>query len=257
MSQGAAVSLLVKPVGPAGAVLEEGLRAAGLRVVSVPTVYDAVAEAQRAGPGMGRLVVGIDGFGPNEFRVFPLMRREWPQATLVACHSPGFEYKGRIAELVGADVVLCGIDDVVQFIESLAPQENAVGAGPSPDAVGTPSEPFAGQATREEPVPADSVSPSQVSGVGMPPSAQAPMTEIAPASPRAYSPRTRDERAAPPPPAEKSGAVQSKSPPPPPSPPPAVPPEVAAGQDLEGEIIGTIELTEEELRLLLGEDEEA
>jgi hypothetical protein len=89
------------------------------------------------------------------------------------------------------------------------------------------------------------------------------MTEIAPASPRAYSPRTGDERASPPPPAavappaEKSGAVQSKSPPLPPSPPPALPPEVAAGQDLEGEIIGTVELTEEELRLLLGEDEEA
>jgi hypothetical protein len=31
----------------------------------------------------------------------------------------------------------------------------------------------------------------------------------------------------------------------------------AAGDDIDGEVIGTIELTDEELRLLLGEDEEA
>jgi hypothetical protein len=33
--------------------------------------------------------------------------------------------------------------------------------------------------------------------------------------------------------------------------------DAAAGDDIDGEVIGTIELTDEELRLLLGEDEEA
>jgi len=125
MSQTAAVSLVVKPAGPAGELLVQGLRAAGLRVAVVPTVFDAVAEAQRAGDALAYLIVGVDYFGPGEFRLFPLVRREWPGATLVACHSPGFEYKGRVAELVGADVVVCGMEEISRFIESLAPAQAA------------------------------------------------------------------------------------------------------------------------------------
>jgi len=310
MSQAAAVSLLVKPAGPAGEVLAQGLRAAGLRVSVVPTVFDAVAEAQRAGGALEYLIVDVDYFGPGEFRLFPLVRREWAAVRLVACHSPGFEYKGRVAELVGADVVVCGVEEISRFIESLAPAQPAA-APPTPTSVQPPHEaagkeapapPLApvqdarvqtgeGQLASAPPslhllgaksgsAPAPRASPATPARQGAgPPAAQPPpdllkavakeaealstaappaRVEAAPAAPPAdrpaggaVPPPRPDARARPRPPPSTGGRTG-------PQPVAALPAEPFDAEDtVQGEVIGTIELTEEELRLLLGEDEKA
>jgi len=275
MSQAAAVSLLVKPAGPAGELLVQGLRAAGLRVAVVPTVFDAVAEAQRAGGALAYLIVDVDYFGPGEFRLFPLVRREWPGATLVACHSPGFEYKGRVAELVGADVVVCGVEEISRFIESLAPAQPAA-APPTPTTVQPPHE----AAGKEAPAPEASRPPAAPARQGAgPPAVQPPQDLLNAVAKEAEAlsvaaPPTRAEAAPAAPPADRpaSGAVPPPRPdararprPPPstggrtgPQPVAALPAEPFDAEDtVQGEVIGTIELTEEELRLLLGEDEKA
>ena len=240
MSHAAAVSLRVKPAGPAGELLDQGLRAAGLRVAVVPTVFDAVAEAQRAGGALEYLIVGVDYFGPAEFRLFPLVRREWPGATLVACHSPGFEYKGRVAELVGADMVLCGIEEIARFIESQAPAQPAA-APPTPTTVQPPHE-AAGKET-----PAPPLAPVEDARV------QTGEGQLAAAPPSLYLLGAKS-RSAPAPEASRPPATPAH----PPQPVAALPAEPFDAEDtVQGEVIGTIELTEEELRLLLGEDEKA
>jgi hypothetical protein len=120
MSQTGGISLILRPPGPAGEVLEHALRAAGLCVRVAPTVVDVVTEAQRAQGGLLHLFVGVDHWGPAEFRLLPLVRREWPATTIVAYCSPGFAYKGRVAEMVGADAVLSSIGEMMRFVEGLA-----------------------------------------------------------------------------------------------------------------------------------------
>ena len=251
MSQAGGISLILRPAGPAGEVLEHALRAIGLSVRVAPTVFDIVTEAQRAQGGLQHLFVGVDHWGPAEFRLLPLVRREWPATIVVAYCSPGFAYKGRVAELVGADAVLGNIDEVMQFVESLA-------APVEPEPV-------------SEPAPQPQVPPSPAEAkaqAGAPAETSPPVAAAAPSA--AAKPAAEPAVAAPP-------AAAAPPEPPPPAPdatkPPASPvqsipllrpqyaeseaDDAAGGDDFDGEVIGTIELTDEELRLLLGEDEEA
>jgi hypothetical protein len=243
MNHEGGVSIILRPAGPAGEALDQALRAAGFCVRPVSTVFDIVAEAQRAGKSLRHIFVDVDYWGPGEFRLLPLVRREWPATTIVACYSQGFAYKGRVAELVGADAVLSGAEELVQFVESLTPP--ALSAAP-PE---SPPEP-----QQQSPQPAAVARASVRLRIESPPVAAAasPVTEPADM---------------PPPPAPEAGR-------PPASPlqsipimPPQAPPQpqhaesevadAADDDDVAGEVIGTIELTDEELRLLLGEDEEA
>ena len=110
-------TLLVSQAGSDMAhALERGLRAAGRAVTVVTNPLDSVAEAVRAAPPVDCLVVGVDFFDSEAFRLLPLFRREWPDTTIVAYHGPGFEHKGRIAGLVGADVVLSRPAAVLEFL---------------------------------------------------------------------------------------------------------------------------------------------
>ena len=240
----APVTLLVKSSPCAAAdILHCGLRAAGLRVIRVATAYDAVIEAQRAGDALAHLVLGVDPFGRDEFRLIPLVRREWPQADIIVYHSSGFEYKGRIAELVGADLVLSTPAAVESFIESLAaPGPTTVPPAPSTPAAPEPAAPAHAEAAA---APAPSPAPAPVVAAESPPaSAPIPAETQSPAVSReidlAIALAARSAKTAPQSPRRKP-------------PPPHTPPE----DPLEGsKIIGTIALTEEEeLRLLLGEDE--
>ena len=186
------------------------------------------------------------------------MRREWPGATLVACHSPGFAYKGRVAELVGADVVLCGLEEISRFIESQAPAQ-AAAAPPAPTTVQPPHE----AAGKEAPAPP--LAPVEEARVqtGEGPLAAAPpsLYLLGAKSRSAPAPEASKPPAAPPADRPAGGPV----PPPPPDARPgprplqpvaALPAEPLDAEDMvQGEVIGTVELTEEELRLLLGEDE--
>jgi hypothetical protein len=152
-------ALLVKEPGSALAeVIEQSLGAAGVRVTSVATPYEALVEVERAehatakptgGAGVAigdrlsppgeagplRIVIlGVDHFGREEFRLLPLVRRQWPDLTLVAYHSPGFEYKGRLAELVGADFAIGNLDGVSCLLEGLPPAAARGEARPVPPA---------------------------------------------------------------------------------------------------------------------------
>ena len=128
-SAGVPVVLFVKAGRSALAeMLHQSLLAAGLPMMVVPTAYDVVAEAQRRGGGVRWLVVGVDYFGPNEYRLLPLVKREWPETVIVAYHSPGFEHKGRLAELVGADVMLSSPEGAAHFMDALAPDGPATAA---------------------------------------------------------------------------------------------------------------------------------
>ena len=235
MNQAAATCVLLKPAGPAGEALQQALDAAGLRVLVVPTVFDVVAEAERAGEALRYLFVGVDFWSPSEFRLLPLVRREWPGVTVVACHSPGFEYKGRVAELVGADAVLCGIDEMVPFAEGLA-------AAARPDA---PRE-----AAPEPAAPAPLAKAEAVS-VEIPPP-PAPPADKPPASPLQSIPLVQPQ-----PPRPASAPPADRAPPAPPQDAESDVADEPVESGIDGEVIGTIELTEEELRLLLGEDEDA
>jgi hypothetical protein len=179
--------------------------------------------------------------------LLPLVRREWPGTTIVAFHSPGFAYKGRVAELVGADAVLGNIDEVMQFVESLAaPVEPEPVSEPAPQPQVPPSP---AEAKAEAGAPAETSPPVPVATPLAAPQAArppaSPLQSIPMIQPRAHAPQPASA-----PPAHRT------APPQPESGEPDV--ETAAGEDgIGGEVIGTIELTEEELRLLLGEDEEA
>jgi hypothetical protein len=250
-SGGPRASLLAGRVDPKTAeVLVQGLRAAGVRVATTPTVWDAVVEMEHA-RGARCLFVAVDYFGRDEFRLIPLVRREWPETTIVALVGAGFAHQGRLAELVGADVVLGSIDEISAFVSSLAP-------GPPP------AEPRHARVRPPYPAPA-----------GNPPAA--PKTDPAIRGPAGAATTSRAPAAGPAPPAAKAAGPVATSPalealaaallsrtadsqakPPPPAPPAQNPPADLAGNDASmtgGRVIGTIEVTEEELRLLLGEDE--
>ena len=287
----ARTSLLVQQADSAtGEALLRGLRAAGIRVLAVSTVWDAVVEMERAG-GARYLLVGIDYFGRDEFRLLPLVRREWPPTVIIAYLSPGFEHLGRIAELVGADVILASVEEASAFVNSLAPgpPPEAQEAAPLPDRTPEPvaAEPPAAPVAAAAPVIEVPPRPSEVHAAAV--NGQTPLAaEPLKASETAEAPPYRSpilealaRAAAPtPPPAPKASeapprrspvldalaaAVARTSSPAPRSnaqaPPRQVqPPAPPLPQDEEaldeGQVIGTTEVTEEELRLLLGEDEE-
>ena len=117
----ALASLLLKQPGSALAeVLDQSLRAAGARVTTAANPYEVLAEAARAEHPFRYILLGVDYFGRDDFRLLPLLRREWPEAFLVAYHSSGFEYKGELAELVGADLVLADEKGLSAFLKSLS-----------------------------------------------------------------------------------------------------------------------------------------
>ncbi len=240
-----AVSLLVKQSGSAVAdALEKGLRAAGLRVVVAPSAFDTVIEAARAA-GARHLLVGVDYFGPEEFRLLPLFRREWPDTMIVAYHGPGFEHKGRIAELVGADLVVSRPGEVTRFLETLGTGE---AAGP-------------GEPARAEPPTTPRHRGPEPPAPGEPPVRQ---PAAGPPEPSIATPMTAGRH--------RRGAAGAGAPPRPDSPPatPSAKEQAAAGtrvsQDVDppggdeepdrAGVFGTIELTDEELRILLGEDDD-
>jgi hypothetical protein len=275
-------SFFVQQAGSAaGEALLNGLRAAGFRVVTVRTVWDVVVEIERAG-GARFLVSGIDSFGRDEFRLFPLVRREWPETVIVAYLNPGFEHLGHIAELVGADVVLASLRDISAFINSLAPGPPQEVPKPAPAA--PPPAPAAPDKAPEPAAAKPFPAPANASPVVPPP----PRPSEPPAAPEAEeavpyrspilealaqtaakTPPPAPKTAEPParrasaldalaavvaefsPAARKSNlrtpSVQGQ--------PPDTPP--AAEEVVDGGNAGTIEVTEEELRILLGEDEGA
>jgi hypothetical protein len=306
MAQATTMAVLVQPsASTVGEAVRLALEAAGLQSIVVPTVFDAVVEIERAAGAVRYLAASVDYFGPQEFRLLPLVRREWPETILIASHSPGFNYKGRLAELVGADVILGSLDDVSRFAAGLPKAATeAAAAAPTPAEpprwqtpevaqsvaalpksvrepapatrpaeasapVAAPSpEPMnpvlAGvlAAVHEEPVPVEEA-PSAPAPERKPPPMTAFTSTAAPAPPSAAA--TVATAAAKPATAPESAGKAGKSAPP----RPAGKPPVNAGKaradagkapvdDLEdAEVIGTIELTEEELRLLLGEEEGA
>jgi len=194
-------SLLLKQPGSALAeVLERSLRAAGARVTTAATVYEVLAEAVRAEPPFRYILVGVDYFGRDDFRLLPLVRREWPEAFLVAYHSPGFQYKGELAELVGADLVLADEKGLAAFLDGLSARPSSARRPATRDAA---VEAYLARPARA-PAGAETLAPSEVEG-------PAP-------------PATEPPTAKPKPPADQDAATR---------------------------------LTEEELRLLLGEEDQA
>lgn len=239
------VSLILRPEGPAGEALDQALRAAGFCVQTVSTVFDIVAEAQRAGESLRHIFVDVDYWGPGEFRLLPLVRREWPGTTIVACYSEGFAYKGRVAEMVGADAVLSGVEALLQFVESLTPPaESAAPPEPPPAPVARvyvrPHRDAPPAAAAPVAEPAD-LPPSPAPEAGRPSAsplqsipfmqAQAPLAATASSAGQAATAQSQFTDS------EVADAVDD-------------------GEGVDGEVIGTIELTDEELRLLLGEDDE-
>jgi len=257
--------------------IQDGLRAAGLRAAVVSNVFDAVVEAEHAAQAQAgsparaltQTIVCVDHFGQQDFRLFPLMRREWPETLIVAFHSPGFDYKGRLAELLGADVVLGSTADVAEWAKSLVPAAPAAGETPA-----TPVEPPAHQApeppARTPSTDAPPAAYQYLARAPEPPPAAADQAPPHPTSPESAPPPAPVRQ---PPPAQASSAapteVKPAAPPAPPSesPPTAAPPAAqsktrlgeppADDEWVEGNVIGTVELTDEELRLLLGEEEDA
>ncbi len=147
----ASASLMIKQPGSyAAEALHRGLRAAGHRVVVTPTVYDAVVEAARAPAPFRYLLAGVDFFGRNEFGLIPLVRREWPETVIVAYHSPGFEHKARVAELLGAHVILATPEEAAAFVESVAPSPAVAGSAAVFFAASHPAQP---QPEEESPAP--------------------------------------------------------------------------------------------------------
>lgn len=212
--------MLVKNASAGADLLHDGLRAAGVHVTVVATVFDLPAEMERAG-GVPYLVLGVDYFGREEFRLLPMVRREWPRTVIVAYHGPGFEHQGRVAELVGADVVLGSPADVSRFVTGLA---GPLGAADASSAAG-----------ERAAAPASAAGPE--------PEPAAPNAPDGPAAPA--------EASRPKPPAPPAGNNLKQG---------ALPLPDGPADDTtpaEPDAAGTIKVTEEELRLLLGEDEEA
>jgi hypothetical protein len=232
------VSVLVKQPGSAVAeMLDRGLRGAGVWVVLVPTVYDVVAEAERASAVVDHIVVGVDHFGPGEFRLIPLVRREWPETVVVAYHAPGFEHKGRIAELVGADIVLSTAADASRFLATVAlpraaqpvaatppapPREPPSPAPPAPAAAAGPAEP-APAAAPTPPPPASEAAPEASRGPApliqprRPPPLAAAFSSPPPAPAAATEPAGPPSDAAPPLPAREPATPRAPAPPTPPA----------------------------------------
>jgi len=294
VSTTASVSVLVKQAGSAVAeTLHHGLRDAGLHVVVVPTAYDVVVEAERAPGTVAHVVLGVDHLGPGEFRLMPLVRREWPETVVVAYHGPGFEYKGRIAELVGADIVLSTAEDVSRFLAGLTAHRTAGPAVPPPappaplrmiPSPAPPQGPPTPAAPPPVPEPAPAAKPepaeaaSDTTASHPPPPAVATPAPPPPAAPAEPEPshvesETPQEMVAKPPAA--SAAPSSTSPviesylagaPTPENAPEPQPQTQGLPHDVEnldgdaeladGEVVGTVELTDDELHILLGEEGE-
>lgn len=145
----ALTSLILKMSGSLLAeTVDQSLRAAGTRVTTANSPCRLLAETVRADLPFRYILLGVDWFSHDEFRLFPLLRREWPETVLVAYHSPGFGYKGELAELVGADVVLGDAHDLSHFLESLAPLAGAV-RPPSPQALEVEAEAYLAQPATE------------------------------------------------------------------------------------------------------------
>ena len=265
------VAVLIKQAGASAPdALERGLRAAGLDVVLAPSPLDAVTESARTPGGLRYLVLGVDYFGPEQFRLFPLFRREWPDTVLVAYHSDGFEHKGRIARLVGADMVLARPEDVFYFLETLLVGERGV-------TVATAPAPAAPESAEEA---ADTVTPTEVARTEAPPAPAAVEPGPAPAEEAAETDRPPREAGHPDPsepprephhepPRQAHRAVAE---PPVPEPAPSSAHGCCEGDDAVGALAANatddallgagsgpdaIELTDEELRVLLGEDDDA
>jgi hypothetical protein len=265
-----AVSVLVdRSNDPMAEALRRGLLAAGFAVTAVPTVFDAVVETARSGVAPRHIVVGVDLFGQQEFRLIPLARREWPTTTIVAYHSAGFEHKGRLAEMIGADVVLDTHEAVIRFVEGLAPSaSNPAGAEEiKNDSPFPPRERVTeGQVRVAQDVPlTPALSPLETGGEGESLSAASPAS-VAPAAPPALATSGKPAAASARPGAEALAAladVVTKISPAGPyvaaATPKPQPPAPQSEDDAftDGEVVGTVELTEEELRLLLGEEEGA
>jgi hypothetical protein len=273
----------------------QGLPAAGVRIAAIPTAWDAVVEMERA-RGARYLFLGVDYFGRDEFRLIPLVRREWPDTVVIALASAGFEHQGRLAELVGADVVLTSLDGILAFVNGLAP--GAPPSEPRPARVPAPTSPPAAAPKTDNAARGSVHAPASTEAraadgapTGPPPAApktdnaargsvHAPASTEAPAAgpvppdhapparpqgptatsdskpPAANSPDAGKTAGASP---AQSPAVASKPQPPAASSLPRTPAEDSVDDDdslAGGRVIGTIEVTEEELRLLLGEDEE-
>jgi len=284
VNRSASVSFLVKQPGSSAAdALGHGLRARGVPLIVMDSAFDAVSRATRSAEAIDYLFVGVDYFGPDQFRLIPLVRREWPKTRIVAYYSEGFAHKGRIARLVGADVLLAMPGGVASFLETLpdtsplaamedappAPEAShrAEPAAESPPTVRPPKAPVR-RVRRPVPRKAKARTHGKKHTAGEPP-------------PKAAPPPT-DDSALSPPVDPKQEAVEP-APPPEPEPPakrkPAKkqerssghkPPAKSAAQpqdtvenldgdeELEhGRVLGTVELTDEELRVLLGEDDDA
>ncbi|MBE3070136.1 MAG: hypothetical protein IMZ55_06730 [Acidobacteria bacterium] len=220
----------------------------------MPTAFDGVVEAERAPRPFRYLLVGIDFYGRNEFGLIPLVRREWPETVIVAYHSPGFEHKARIAELLGAHIILAKPDQVSAFLEGLAASPMPI-PGPGPFIAAT-------QASRQ--LEAEPESPPRPAGMPREPAAEDGLRPLVlPDDVPPPSPRLQDI-AAPEEAPEPTHPVRSRAPEEDKEeawrkPPDAHEPMLVNDDDplAKGRVIGTVELTEEELRLLLGEDEES
>jgi len=265
------VTLLVKQAGSAtGDALERGLRAAGLPLVVATNPFDTVTQAARRGSPVRYLVVGVDFYDAETFRLLPLFRREWPTTTIIAYHSPGFEHKGRIARLVGADVVLSEPAGLIEFLGSLS-------RGGPPASVTRPEAPR----PAEPPAPAVHEESDVLPAPARPPAEAAhapPVAAQAPAAQPLVAPIWQPEhetgrQETPPSPRQEvwpEPALRQPPAPPPADHTPAPEPRMAApapakpeienlddDRELEhGRVIGSVELTDEELRILLGEDDE-
>jgi hypothetical protein len=286
MNATTATSLLVRPTGsPMGEAIYHTFQAAGFRVLVVPSVYDAVVEAARAKGPIRHVIVGVDCFGQQEFRLFPLVRREWPAATLVAYHSAGFEHKGRLAEMIGADVVLGTPEAVARYAEDLTlpAAESPVPLAPlstleveEPEPAEAEPSPVVAEVAPQPPAPVapparsfetSTSAPKRPVEVPAPVAAVEPKITPAPVVAAAPAPASSmPQSVAVAVSATASSATLNTIPPvvaamKPPVSAPAKPAKPAAAPPSEeeawedGEVIGTIELTEEEMRLLFGEEE--
>jgi hypothetical protein len=106
-----------------GEAAAEGLRAAGRETVRAESVYAAVV-ALAAEPGhFAAAILAIDFFNREELRFFPMAKRRWPALTTVALTEPAFAYKAAIADLAGADFILCDAARAGELVERLIPAE--------------------------------------------------------------------------------------------------------------------------------------
>jgi hypothetical protein len=102
-----------------GEAAAEGLRAAGRETVRAESVYAAVV-ALAAEPGrFAAAILAIDFFNREELRFFPMAKRRWPELVTAALTEPAFAYKAAIADLAGADFILCDAARAGELVERL------------------------------------------------------------------------------------------------------------------------------------------